>query len=144
MARVEYKAYGSWHVTTEGDCEGRTTTDLGVHVGYIDDIAFALGSKAYYTLNFETAKKLPAPEVVPPVNAVSISLDIDSGTWDMNSEQRANYFRNLFKDRRVTVQPGTYYASVTLVKDPEREKLKIKARALAKLTAEERELLGLK
>ena len=24
------KAYGFWHVTTEGDCEGRSTTDLGV------------------------------------------------------------------------------------------------------------------
>lgn len=24
------RAYGFWHVTTEGDCEGRSTTDLGV------------------------------------------------------------------------------------------------------------------
>lgn len=24
------KAYEFWHVTTEGDCEGRSTTDLGV------------------------------------------------------------------------------------------------------------------
>lgn len=24
------KAYEFWHVTTKGDCEGRSTTDLGV------------------------------------------------------------------------------------------------------------------
>lgn len=27
------KAYGFWHVTTEGDCEGRSITDLGVFAG---------------------------------------------------------------------------------------------------------------
>lgn len=33
------KAYGFWHVTTEGDCEGRSITDLGVFEGNIDTIA---------------------------------------------------------------------------------------------------------
>lgn len=144
MARVEYKAYGSWHVTTEGDCEGRTTTDLGVHVGYIDDIAFALGSKAYYTLNFEQAKQLPEPAKTPPVNSVNISLNIDSGTWEMTGDQRAAYFQNLFRGRNVHIFPGSYYASVILVKDPEKEKQKLRTRALNKLTDEEKELLGLK
>ena len=29
--------FGIWHVTTEGDCEGRSTRDLGIHEGYIDE-----------------------------------------------------------------------------------------------------------
>ena len=38
----DYKnPYGIWIVTTEGDCEGRSTRHLGVFQGYIDDIAFA-------------------------------------------------------------------------------------------------------
>ena len=40
--RVQYKAFGWWHVTTEGDDEGRTTRDLGYHYGYLDEIALRL------------------------------------------------------------------------------------------------------
>lgn len=36
----DYKnPYGIWIVTTEGDCEGRSTRHLGVFQEYIDDIA---------------------------------------------------------------------------------------------------------
>jgi len=32
--KEEYKnTYGRWRVTTEGDVEGRSTTDLGTHLG---------------------------------------------------------------------------------------------------------------
>ena len=33
--------YGIWEVTTEGDCEGRTTRRLGVYSGYIDEYSDA-------------------------------------------------------------------------------------------------------
>lgn len=46
------KAYGFWHVTTEGDCEGRSITDLGVFEGNIDTIALALADRCYYSLRF--------------------------------------------------------------------------------------------
>ena len=39
--RKEYKNYGTFKVTTEG----RSIKDLGVHTGYIDEIAFALADK---------------------------------------------------------------------------------------------------
>ena len=42
MNRKKYTNYGTFKVTTEGDCEGKSTRDLGVHTGYIDEIAFAL------------------------------------------------------------------------------------------------------
>lgn len=49
------KAYGFWHVTTEGDCEGRSITDLGVFEGNIDTIALALADRCYYYSLYFTA-----------------------------------------------------------------------------------------
>ena len=37
---------GTWMVTTEGDCEGKTTKTLGVFIGRLDEIAFALAREA--------------------------------------------------------------------------------------------------
>lgn len=42
--------FGIWHVTTEGDCEGRSPRDLGFHEGYIDEIALALADKCFYEI----------------------------------------------------------------------------------------------
>ena len=46
-------AYGLWEVTTEGDCEGKSTRKLGVYEGFIDDIAFALVGSCCYSLRFK-------------------------------------------------------------------------------------------
>lgn len=49
---------GWWKVTTEGDCEGRTTTDLGTHYGHVCEIALSLKGCGY-SLRFEPVKKKP-------------------------------------------------------------------------------------
>ncbi len=106
---------GTWHVTTEGDCEGRSVKDLGVHTGYMDDIAKALGDKCYYTLQFKPVGK-SLPEPTKAVKEVHVSLDIDSETWGMTPKERHQWFQNNFlKNRPVSVAEGTYYASVKLV-----------------------------
>lgn len=109
--------YALWRVTTEGDCEGRTTTNLGTFQGFIDDIARELASKSYYSLCFH----LVNPELTrkdkedrDKVKAVSISLDIGSGTWDMTAKDRAATVGNMLEGRPVAVTPGQYYASVML------------------------------
>lgn len=143
-----YPAVGLWHVTTEGDCEGKSTKDLGVHLGSLDDIAFALSTQAHYGLQFalvgpDTYNKHPMGDVV------SVSLDIDSGTWDMPHERRMAYFRDMLSGRDLEVRSSTFYACVQLVRgaDPKtRENLRkqaLAASARAKLTAEELEVLGL-
>lgn len=43
--RQEYSNYGTFKVTTEGDCEGKSVRHLGTFTGYIDEIAFALADK---------------------------------------------------------------------------------------------------
>ena len=107
--------YGTWQVTTEGDVEGRSIRHLGTYEGFIDDIAKALASEVYYSLNFKKVgdvKMLPTPEREP--GKVSIQLDIGSKTWDLKPEQRATVMAEALKDRPVTVKQGQYYASFIL------------------------------
>jgi hypothetical protein len=118
--KAKYPAYANWHVTTEGDCEGRTTTNLGVHTGFIDEIAFRLGRKACYSLKFKHVSDEEKPEP-KPVNAVSVQLDIDSGTWDMSRPERAKHVREILQGREVVVEEGQFYASVMLRKPPDEE-----------------------
>lgn len=61
-----------YHVTTEGDCEGRSTTDLGIWEGDIADIAFHLADKSYYSLNFSPIS------VKKPTKITSEKVDISS------------------------------------------------------------------
>lgn len=87
---------------------------------------------------------------VPTATKVNISLDIDSGTWDMPAPRRQQFVANLLNGRDVAVKEGQYYASVELIKGKtelerkEYEKEMLKKQALAKLSPEERELLGFK
>jgi hypothetical protein len=114
--RVQYPAYGTWMVTTEGDCEGRSTTNLGVHEGFIDEIAFKLGAKSYYSLNFTLVNPKEYKNELSGRDTVNIVLNIDSGTWDLTPADRAAYISNILKDRPCVVTSGSYYASVTLSK----------------------------
>lgn len=49
---------GWWKVTTEGDCEGRTTDQLGTHYGHVVEIAMSLPSGGGYSLLFEKATNM--------------------------------------------------------------------------------------
>lgn len=140
------KAQGFWKVTTEGDCEGRSTRDLGMHFGFIDEIAFALADKCYYSLCFKEIE--PFDVSVPTATKVNVTLDIDSGTWDMSPEQRVVFMNNLLADRDTAVEKGDAYASVNLVMGKNElqrkalEKEMLKQQALSKLSEEERAALA--
>ncbi|MNL91004.1 hypothetical protein D3C81_07300 [compost metagenome] len=112
----KYKnVYGVWSVTTEGDCEGRDIKTLGTHEGYIDDIAFKLADKCYYSLCFSRVEEKEEP-LKKEIKEVNITLAIKSGTWDFSPEERAKEVAKIFKGRPVTVERGKYYASVLLKK----------------------------
>jgi hypothetical protein len=53
---------GWWSVSTEGDCEGRSTRQLGTHYGHVAEIAFALADKCYYVLEFKPVDAAPPKE----------------------------------------------------------------------------------
>lgn len=59
---------GMWEVTTEGDCEGRTTKQLGVHEGHIVDIARNLASQTGYGLHFRKLKVSKTLRASPKFN----------------------------------------------------------------------------
>lgn len=147
MTKNYNSSYGLWKVTTEGDCEGKTTRNLGIYEGNISDIAFYLKNKCEYSLRFSSAKatKIDSYDVTH-YGYVNISLDIDSGTWNMSPGDRVNYFKALLntenREHKITVEPGNSYASVKLVGYDSHEEY-VRKTALEKLTDEEKEVLGL-
>jgi len=115
---------GVWSVTTEGDVEGRSTTNLGFWRGHIAEIAFHLASN--YTLNFkDESGSFAAWKEVPKDNVthhkhVWISLGADSGTWGMDSAERAKRIAAFLKaGDQLTVfgeyKNTRYFAGVCLV-----------------------------
>lgn len=143
MDRQEYPVYGLFNVTTEGDCEGRTIKDLGTYEGYIDEIAFALADRCYYSLTFHQMNPEEVKlDMTPKRKEVNIELDIDSGTWDLKVKDRIKYFENLFKDRDVKVSNGNSYAGVKISTNKKTKEEK-RQEILNKLTDEEKEILGL-
>lgn len=141
MNKKEYTNYGTFRVTTEGDCEGRSVMDLGVYTGYIDEIAFALADKCYYTLHFKSVEPTPL-DMTPKKDTVKISLDIDSGTWDLKGSDAMNYFKSFFADRDIEVVDawncGT--CEISTHKETAEEK---REKILQKLSEEEKRILGL-
>lgn len=140
MIKAPYnKAYGFWRVTTEGDCEGRSVRHLGTYEGYIDEIAFALADKCCYCLNFEAINPL---DMTPKSKTVDIQLNVGSGTWDMDTDTRVAEVGSLMENRPVSVIKSNYYGCVRLITNKKTTEDK-RAEALAKLSVEERRLLGL-
>lgn len=135
--------YGTWKVTTEGDCEGKSTTQLGVFTGFVDEIALYLADQCYYSLTFYLEELIT--KFVPTQKSVNMKFDIDSKTWHMTGDERVKFFEDVFKDRpNIVVKEGNYYASVTIeTLDNVETKADLKRKGLAKLTDKEKEALGL-
>ena len=116
MTAKVWNPVGRWKVTTEGDVEGRSTTNLGTHEGHIADIARELADKAYYSLYF-TPGEPDAGKTKTQTKPISVPvhLDIKSGTWDLDQSDRVAYFQKMMKGcRNVKVSKANYYACVTL------------------------------
>lgn len=112
--------YGTWTVTTEGDEEGRTVQNLGVFEGWLDEIAFHLAEKCYYSLKFKRVEPRNINYRVTK-KEVSVGFDIESGTWDMTPQARADMVQAMFnqQERSVRVKAGGGYAGFTLVSTQE-------------------------
>jgi hypothetical protein len=121
-----------WNVTTEGDCEGRSTTHLGCYQGHFADIAFALRKKCYYTLNFERGKDFKVEQDDGSAATVNVRI---------NGLSRDNSWYQKHTPPGVNLLPGQYYESVVLSRQANLDKLR--AHALSKLTPDEIKALGL-
>lgn len=112
---------GWWSVTTEGDCEGRSTNKLGEYYGHVAEIAFSLADKCFYKLRFAPIlDREPGyrPMYQAKKTGVWIGLDIDSKTWDMTFERRAKWMTRWLDAEEIKCLPtdgvAHYYASTYL------------------------------
>jgi hypothetical protein len=103
----------TWHVTTEGDVEGRSTTELGTYTGHVVDIAMALMSQACYSLTFKRILPIDVTaESKKNVGEVSVVVD---GAGSSSSVVSCWLGRSRTKRRGgYTVGKSNYFAAVTI------------------------------
>ena len=112
---IEYRnTYNTWHVTTEGDEEGRTIRDLGNHRGQIDEIAKSLSHLACYKLSFSPVKVSAALQEGTGRKSVMIELN-DSSLSGMKPPERVKIMQKYLQNRPVVVKESNYYGAVELV-----------------------------
>ncbi|MFA5186530.1 MAG: hypothetical protein WC551_08660 [Patescibacteria group bacterium] len=108
---------GWWEVSTDGDCEGKSTNNLGLHYGHIGDIALALAGAAMYSLYFK-----PAPDPRGRDNRRTTMgksnicvMGIAHIKNNTISPQELSKLREFFGPE-WEVQTGNYYQSVDIKK----------------------------
>jgi hypothetical protein len=110
---------GWWNVSTEGDEEGRSTNNLGTYYGHVAEIAFHLANKAMYKLTFQPTTrsgKVSRPTYNATRTHVHISLDIDSGTWNMETKELVDWVQKWLDitDNSIRVTDSNYFAGFKL------------------------------
>lgn len=136
--------YGLWEVSTEGDCEGRSTRKLGIFKGNYQDIAFALADRCYYVLWFkkldESLFTLPH---VKTKDSVNILFD------DCHGISRKDMVKGVSEvlsgEPEISVEPGRWDGCVKLCSRKTEEDIRAKAIDKLKgvLSEEEMKALGL-
>lgn len=130
--------FGIWKVTTEGDCEGRSTKQLGVYLGHLADIALFLASNATYTLSF--VKILPTSDREsgnPSMDEVQVRV------WTDGFELTVGEVQEMIKkgkpyNKNLHACKGQDFMAVKLGKEPDPV-----AKAMSKLDDEDKKALGL-
>lgn len=138
--------YGLWKVSTEGDCEGRSTRQLGIFRGNYYEIALYLAEHCCYTLRFEKLdeNKFNCPKVWT-------RDEVDVSFADCIGIDRKEMLKNVPQyapDKDFEFTFGRWDGGIKIIR-PRSEDEKaaaIKAKAMEKvmrvLSKEEREALG--
>jgi len=134
--------YGCWAVYTDTDS---TRCYLGSHTGHIDEIALALADKACYSLIFTQTK--PLDLTTPTSGGVSVVIEDYDGLDPSVFQDIKKLFDN--NNRPVRISQSSYYKSFVITAgrtaseyDHITNKIK-RAKVLAKLSDEEKEILGI-
>ncbi len=105
---------GIWHFTTEGDCEGRSTKDLGIHEGHVGEIALKLASLAFYSINAKPIAK--EPDKVPKQDQAPLTYyDFVGNAFNLEKDVAAPAIAKWLGEGWEAV-PGQYSNSVTIRK----------------------------
>ncbi len=107
-----------WEVSTEGDCEGKSSKHLGIHYGHIAEIAFSLGNQGGYQLYFEP-REMDSTHGSPEYNhpnrqavCKEIHISIGNETWLKGREGVLEVWLDC---PEVKVKPSNYHGAVELV-----------------------------
>jgi len=109
---------GWWKVTTEGDCEGRSTRQLGTHYGHIAEIAFSIEEGFSYSYRFEKGAE-PSGVYGSPEDhhkkrqAVRAKANISIDTFNYKGGEKT-LAKWLDCSGDVVVKPCTFYGAYTL------------------------------
>lgn len=108
---------GWWKVTTEGDVEGRSTTQLGTHYGHIAEIALSLKG-CCYSLLFEKAKEPNGVHGSPEEHhktrkIVAKSANISLPCWSRKSGEKE--LSAWLDCPEIVVMPGDYFGAYKIV-----------------------------
>jgi hypothetical protein len=82
-----------YQVTTEGDCEGRSVSNLGIWEGDIVDIALGLANRCAYSLTFKEI------QIKKPLKPTGTEVDIT--IWNSDLTNETMIITNLRNDTRV-------------------------------------------
>lgn len=112
---------GMWKVITEGDCEGKSVKDLGIHKGHVSDIAHKLSGYSMYKLHFSPINIEKENIEECKINSTHIQLDISSNTWtgSVTSEERQKMVQEFLEREKsevnFCVKESHYYSSTQLI-----------------------------
>lgn len=117
---IPFDPEGVWEVTTEGDCEGRSTRRLGTYERHILDIVRQLAGQAYYQLTFKRAKPATIATKLSKGTRRSVQFHVtasDRETQEKLPSGDSNaQFRALAQHLRdgESLKEGNYYNAVEL------------------------------
>lgn len=105
---------GWWKVTTEGDCEGKSTDQLGTHYGHIAEIAFALAGLCEYSLQFQPVHdREPGVEIQRKANRRKVNISFAGGPLNARDPNTMDVY-NWMNIHGVNVRDCNYYGAVTI------------------------------
>lgn len=106
---------GWWKVTTEGDCEGRSTDQLGMHYGHVVEIAMSLPSGPSYSYRFEKSAHLPPEDVnAVHVERQAVRKEANISLEPINYKGGEKEIAKWLDCDEVEVKPCNYYGAYTI------------------------------
>jgi hypothetical protein len=108
---------GTWHVTTDGDCEGRSTRQLGTYTGHIALIAFMLSNKACYQLYFSPSELENSVVIKNEIDTVKSEVHVSFAFATSHPELHSinsRIFQEWLGLDFITVTESNYYKTFKL------------------------------
>lgn len=113
MTPIAFDPEGTWKVTTEGDCEGRSINHIGTYKGNILDIVKDLSARAYYKLTVSRVVDSELSTQRSAYKEVSFNINWEKGIELHNKKDHLRALTQHLRDGE-TLEESNYHGSVLL------------------------------